>query len=98
MSGNIKTTSRRSLLNPIGFFDQAAIAAAPFLFLRQPSRPSVCPIEIETLDELCLACNWLKMAVFAKPTSERSEENAIAARIVFDPSSSTLVNDLERRM
>ena len=41
-----------------------------------------CQIEIDTLDELCLACNWLTMAVFAKPTSERPEENAVAARIV----------------
>jgi hypothetical protein len=41
-----------------------------------------CPIEIKTLDELCLACNWLTMAVLAKPTSERPEENVIAARIV----------------
>jgi hypothetical protein len=41
-----------------------------------------CPIEIEMLDELCFACNWLTMAVFAKPTSERPEENAIAARLV----------------
>ena len=38
-----------------------------------------CPIE--TLDDLCSACNWLTMAMFAKPTSEKPGENAIAARV-----------------
>ena len=41
-----------------------------------------CPVEIETLDRLCVACNWLTMAVAAKPDSVTAEENAIAARVL----------------
>ena len=41
-----------------------------------------CPIGIETLDELCVACNWLTMAMSAAPKTVRAEENAIAARIL----------------
>ena len=40
------------------------------------------PIEIKTLDELCVACNWLTMAMFVTPKSVSAEENAIAARIL----------------
>ena len=40
------------------------------------------PIEIKTLDELCVACNWLTMTMFATPKSVSAEENVIAARIL----------------
>ena len=39
IGANRKTASRRSLQNPIKFFDQAAATAAAFRFRRQPNTP-----------------------------------------------------------
>ena len=72
-----KTASRRSLRNPIRFFGQAAaIAAAFFRFLRQPSKPNAPSPEAKSgraagkgvprLEELV---DWISM--------DRSEYNAV---------------------